>query len=152
MAITASGLFYPSFEDMLMNDSAIDLAADSIKVALFNNTTTAPNFGTNTAYAVAPFNANEVGTPAAGIALTTPTVTLDTSAGIKLKFDAVDTAWGSQTITGIRGVLGFDDTITTPVADPAIFLVDLTADYAVTSGVFTLQWAAAGIFTLQLAA
>lgn len=152
MAITASGLFYLSFRDMVLNDEATDLVVDTIKVALFTNTTTAPNFGTNTAYAAAPFNANEVGTPAGGIALVTPTVTLDVAAGIKLKYDAADTAWGSQTITGIRGVLGYDDTMATPVAKPAIFLIDLTADYNVTSGVFTLQYAAAGIFTLQLAA
>lgn len=152
MAITASGLFYLTFRDMFLNDEATDLVVDSIKVALFNNTTTAPNFGTNTAYAVAPFNANEVGTPAGGIALAAPTVTLDVSAGNKVKYDANDTAWGSQTITGIRGVLGYDDTMATPVAKPAIFLIDLTADYAVTSGVFTLQYAAAGIFTISMSA
>lgn len=152
MAITASGLYYPTFEDALDNDSAIDLAADSHKVALFTNSLTAPNFGTDTAYGVAPYNANEVGSPAGGIALATVTVTLDTSSGVRLKFDAADTAWGSQSITGIRGALIYDDTATTPVADPALCLVNLTTDYAVTSGVFTLQWAAGGIFYLQLAA
>lgn len=152
MAITVSGFFYPSWEDIVDNDSAIDLAADSIKVALFTNSTTAPNFGTNTAYAVAPFNANEVGSPAAGVALTSVTVSLDTTSGVRLKFDAADTAWGSQTISGIRAALLHDDTITTPVDNPALMLVDLTTDYATTSGVFTLQWASAGIAYIQLAA
>jgi len=151
MAITASGLYFPSFEDIVDNDSAIDLAADTHKVALFTNSLTAPNFGTDTAYGSAPYNANEVGSPSGGVALSSVTVTLDTSSGVRLKFDAADTAWGSQSISGIRGALIYDDTITTPVADPVLCLVDLTTDYAVTSGVFTLQWASGGIFYLQLA-
>lgn len=151
MAITASGLFFPTFEDALDNDAAIALDTDTHKAALFTNSLTSPNFGTNTAYGSAPFNANEVGSPSGGVALTSVTVALDSSSGIKLKFDAADTAWSSQTISGIRGVLIYDDTITTPVADPALCLVNLGSDYAVTSGVFTLQWAAGGIFTLTLA-
>lgn len=151
MAISASGLFYPTFEDMLDDDSQIALDTATHKVALFTNSTTAPNFGTNTAYGSAPFNANEVGSPSGGVALTSVTVSLDTSAGVKLKFDAADTAWSSQTINGIRGALIYVDSITTPVADPVLCLVNLGSDYNVTSGVFTLQWASGGIFTLTLA-
>lgn len=149
MTITASGLFYLTFRDILQNDTAVDLLADSVKVALFTNSVTSPNFDTNTAYAAAPFNANEVGSPAGGIALGTPTITVQ--AGSLLTFDAVDTAWGSQTFSAARGALVYDDTIATPVAKPALVLVNFGADYGVTSGVFTIQWAAAGIFYLDLA-
>lgn len=147
MAITASGLFFTTFEDSLDNDTTFDLAADSHKVALFTNSTTTPNFGTNTAYGSAPFNANEVGSPAGGVALASVTVTLDTTSGVRLKFDAADTAWGSQSISGIRAALIYDTT----VSNTCVCLVDLTTDYAVTSGVFTLQWASGGIFYIQLA-
>ena len=147
MAWTASGLFFPAFEDALDNDLAIDLAADTHKAALFTNSITTPNFGTNTAYGSAPFNANEVGSPAGGVALTSVTVTLDTSSGVRLKFDAADTAWSSQTMSGIRGVLIYDDT----TSDVALCGIDLTTDYAVTSGVFTLAYNSAGIFYVQLA-
>lgn len=148
MAISASGLFYVSFEDMLGNDAAIDLQSDVIKVALFTNSITTPNFGTNTAYGAAPFNANEVGSPSGGVALAAQTLSLDTSSGVRAKFDANDTAWTSQTMSGIRGALLYDTT----VANSALCLVNLGTDYAVTSGVFTLQWAAGGIFYIQLAA
>ena len=148
MTATASGIFYLTLRDILQNDTAVDWLADSVKVALFNNTTTTANFDTNTAYNVAPYNANEVGSPAGGIAIATPTITVQ--AGSVLTFDGVDTAWGSQTITGIRGGLGYDDTIATPVAKPALFFVTFGADYTVTSGVFTIQWAAGGILTIDL--
>ena len=149
MAISASGLFYLTFRDILQNDTAIDLLADTVKVALFTNSTTNPNFDTNTAYGAAPFNANEVGSPSGGIALTTPTITVQ--AGSLLTYDADNTPWGSQTFSGARGALVYDDTITTPTADPALVLVNFGADYGVTSGVFTIQWATAGIFYLDLA-
>lgn len=120
-----------------------------MKAALFSNSVTNPNFDTNTAYGAAPFNANEVGSPAGGIVLTSPTITV--AAGSLLTFDAADTAWGSQTFTGARGALIYDDTITTPVADPALCLINFAADYAVTSGVFTVQWSASGIWYFDLA-
>jgi hypothetical protein len=144
MTFTASGFFYLTWRDILMNDTAVDQAADSIKVALFTNSITTPNYDTNTAYAAAPFNANEVGTPSGGIALGSPAFSVTTGT---LKYDATDTAWGSQTITNARGCLIYDDTIATPVSKPAILGVTFGADFSVTSGVLTIVWDAAGIYT-----
>jgi len=144
MTFTASGFFYLTWRDVLMNDTAVDFVADSIKVALFTNAMTTPNYDTNTAYAAAPWNANEVGTPSGGIALASQAFSVTTGT---LKFDANDTAWGSQTITNARGCLIYDDTIATPVAKPAILGVTFGADFSVTSGVLTIVWDAAGIFT-----
>jgi hypothetical protein len=147
MTLTASGLFYLTFRDIFGNDTAVDVLADSLKVALFTNSMTTPNYDTNTAYAAAPWNANEVGTPSGGVALTSPTTTVQS--GSVLTFDAADTAWGSQTISNIRGGLLYDDTIASPVAKPGIAGITFGADYSVTSGVFTIQWAVAGIWTLD---
>lgn len=144
MTFTASGFFYLTWRDIVQNDTAVDFTADSIKVALFTNSITTPNYDTNTAYAAAPFNANEVGTPSGGIALASQANSV--SAGT-WKFDANDTAWGSQTITNARGCLIYDDTTTTPVADPAILGVTFGADFSVTSGVLTIVWDSAGIYT-----
>lgn len=146
MPIAASGLFYLTFRDALQNDIALDLLADTIKVALFTNAITNPNFDTNTAYNAAPFNANQVGTPAGGITITAPTITI--RAGSLLTFDGADTPWASQTFAGARGGLIYDDTIP---AKPALVLVNFGADYGVTAGVLTITWAAAGIFFLDLA-
>ena len=74
MTFTASGFFYLTWRDVLMNDTAVDFVADSIKVALFTNAMTTPNYDTNTAYAAAPWNANEVGTPSGGITCATLSV------------------------------------------------------------------------------
>lgn len=149
MTFTASGLFYLTFRDIFQNDTAVDLLADSLKVALFTNSLTTPNYDTNTAYGAAPFNANEVGTPAGGVVVPA-TISITVQSGSVLTFDGGDVPWSSQTISGIRGGLLYDDTITTPVADPGIAGITFGADYSVTSGVFTIQWATDGIFKIDL--
>jgi hypothetical protein len=142
MAITASGLYCLTFKDILGNDTAIDVLADTIKAALINNTHT-PNFDTDTGWN----STNEVGTPSGGVALTSPTLTVSSGS---LVFDAADTAWGSQTMSGIRACRIYDATITTPTASPMLCLVNFGSDYSVSSGVLTIQWAAGGIFSVDL--
>jgi hypothetical protein len=146
MAVTASGLFYLTFRDILQNDTAVDLLADTIKAALFTDTIT-PNFDTNTAYAAAPYNANEVGTPSGGVALTTPAISVSSGT---LRFGAANTPWASQTFSNAECALLYDDTITTPTADPALVLVDFGSPFSVTSGVFTIQWTGGIVFTIDL--
>lgn len=145
-AVTASGNFYLTERDIKQNDTAVDWLADTLKHALFTNTIT-PNFGTDTAYGVSPYNANEVGTPAGGVAVASDTISLSTNT---LVYDGADTAWASQTFSGAVCGLLYDDTITTPVADPALLLNYFGGAYGPTSGVFTLLHNAAGIFTNQL--
>lgn len=145
-----SGLFYLSFRDMFQNDSAIDVLADTIKVALFTNSITTPNFDTNTAYGAAPFNANEVtgtGYTAGGVAIANDTISVSSGT---LIYDGDDTAWSGATFSGARGALLYDDTIATPVAKPALAAVTFGADFGVTSGTFTIQWSAGGIWAIDL--
>ena len=70
MAVTASGLYVANLVDALdASQLAFDLSLDTHKLALFNNSIT-PNFTTDTAYGVAPYDANEVsgtGWAAAGV-------------------------------------------------------------------------------------
>lgn len=148
MAITASGLYLPTWIDILdTTQLAIDLDLETHKGAMFTNTVT-PNFSTDTAYGVAPYNANEVsgtGYTAGGNALTSTTVT-DSPAGT-LMWDAADLAWASSTITNARGVLLYADAL---AGNNAIILVNFGADYSTVAGTFTIQWAATGIFALDL--
>lgn len=150
-SIGNSGLFYLTFRDMLQNDTAVDLLADTLKYALFTNSVTTPNFDTNTAYAAAPFNANEVagtGYTAGGVAIANDTITVSSGT---LIYDGDDCSWGpGATFSAARGGLIYDDTIATPVAKPALVLVNFGADFAVTAGTFTVQHAAGGIFTDDL--
>lgn len=154
MAFSASGGFGLTLRDILKNTTAVDLDSDTIRAALFNNTLTTPNYDTNTAYGAAPFNANEItgtGYTAGGAALASPTVTAAAPVATQLAFDANDVAWTTATFSGVRGVLVYDDTITTPVADPGIVAITFGADFSVTAGTFTIVWNANGIFTLDYA-
>lgn len=151
MAVTASGLFVATWRDVLdLTQLAIDLDAETHKVAMFTNTIT-PNFSTDTAYGVAPYASNEVsgtGYTAGGNLLTTTTLT-ESPAGT-LMFDAADTSWASSTITNARCALIHADAMTTPIAKPALVLVNFGADYSTSNGTFTISWNALGIFTWDL--
>ncbi len=150
----ATGGFGLTFRDILRNATAVDLDGDTIKAALFTNSITTPNFDTNTAYGAAPFNANEVsgtGYTAGGVALAGLAVTAATPVATQLNLDANDAAWTTATFSSVRGVLVYDDTIATPTADPGIVAITFGADFAVTSGTFTIVWNANGIFTLDYA-
>jgi len=148
MAVTASGLFVATFVDVLdTTQLAIDLDLETHKGALFTNTIT-PNFTTDTAYAVAPYNANEVTGgapwPSGGVVLTGTTFLA--SAGTAV-FDATDVSVAATTITNARAYLLYADVL---VGNNAICLVDFTADYSTVNGTFAITWAAGGIFIIDL--
>lgn len=146
MAITASGLYCLTFRDALSNTIVLDLGAETHKIALFNNTIT-PNFNTDTAYSVAPYNANEVtGTnwAAGGVALTGTTFTV---AGVGLMFDASDVSVATTTLANAHGGLIYADVL---AGNNAIGLINFGADYSTTAGTFTITWNANGVFTFDL--
>jgi len=154
MAFNTSGVFGALLEDALENTAALDLASDACKVALFNNTT-APDEDVATAASVYTAGvwttANEVadGTnwDAGGEPLVTPTLTRATGV---LTFDGVDTTQGGAncTLAAVFGALVYDDT----VADQGLCFNDFGGTQSVTSGDFTVQWHANGIFTITFTA
>lgn len=147
MAIAGSGLFAATLVDTLdVTQLAIDLDAETHRGALFSNVIT-PNFTTDTAYGVAPYNANEVtGTnwPAGGVLLTGTTVTA--TAGTVV-FDAADVVVASATFAGARGYLLYADAL---AGNNAIVLVDLVSDQSPSAGTFTIQWSASGIVVFDV--
>jgi hypothetical protein len=148
MAVTVSGLFYPTFRDVLdTTQLAIDLDLETHKVAMFDNDIT-PNFSTDTAYGVSPYDGNEVsgtGYSAGGVALGTTAV--DESPTGTLRWDAADTSWTTSTITAARCALIYADALG---GNNAICLVDFDADYSTVAGTFLITWASGGIFTWDL--
>lgn len=148
MAVTASGLYVATFIDILdTTQLAIDLDLETHKGALFSNSIT-PNFSSDTAYGVSPYNANEVtGTnwPSGGVALTGTTVS-ESPTGT-LMFDATDVSVASTTLTNARCYLLYADAL---AGNNAIVLVNFGADYSTSNGTFAIQWAAGGIFTIDL--
>lgn len=148
MALATSGLFIPTWMDALdASQLALNLDLDTHKVAMFTNSITTPNFSTNTAYGVAPFNAAEVsGTGyTAGGALLTGTTLTDSPSGT-LKWDGDDVDWTSSTISAARGAAAYADAL----ADELIALIAFGADYSTVAGLFRIQWHASGIVTIDI--
>jgi hypothetical protein len=147
MAITASGLYVATFVDVLdTTQLALDLDLETHKGALFSNSIT-PNFTSDTAFGVSPYDANEVtGTnwAAGGVALTGTTFT---GASGTATFDATDVSVASTTLTNARGYLLYADAL---AGNNAIVLVNFGADYSTSNGTFAITWNASGIFTVDL--
>lgn len=155
MAWSASKIFQAFIEDALENTAALDLDTDTIKAALFDNTITPSQTvaSASSAYGAGVWASGGVsdasGWPAVGRNLAS--VTSGSSAGT-YTFDAADTvsANATTTLTNAYGVLIYEDTLTTPVADQGICYNYLGGANSVTSGTFTVVWNASGIFTLAL--
>lgn len=152
MAVTVSGLFLTTWGDVLdTSQLSLDLDLDTHKGALFSNAIT-PNFNTDTAYAAAPYNANEVsgtGWAAGGVVLTGTLIDIATTSGT-LIFDATDVSVASTTLTNARCYLLYNDSV---AADRAIVLVNFGADFSTVNGTFGIQWAApasGGVFNIDL--
>ncbi|HYN95405.1 MAG TPA: hypothetical protein VES42_16275 [Pilimelia sp.] len=156
MAVTASGLYVQNFVDELdATNVGLDLSLATHKIALLNNSAT-PNFDTDVTWS----NTNEVtGTgwvtggillsaAAAGGTSTAPTVTISPAG--TLMYDMNDVAVSSTTISAARAARIYADALTTPTADALILLVNFTADFATNNGTFGIQWAAGGVFALDL--
>lgn len=144
MAWTASGMYLVTWIDILdATQLAIDTSLTTHKVALYNNTET-PNFSTESAYAAT----NEIsgtGYSAGGTVVASPTTT-ESPTGT-LMYDIADTSWTTATFSGVRGAKLYADAL---AGNNLIVGVNFGADYAVTSGTFTIQWAATGVLTLDL--
>lgn len=147
MTIAGSGLFVVTLQDILdTTQLAVDYDLETHKGALFSNTVT-PNYTTDTAYGVAPYNANEVtGTnwAAGGVALTG--TGFSAASGV-LTFDATDVSVANTTLTAARGYLLYADAL---AGNNALLLVDFGQDYSTNNGTFAIVWAAGGIYTHDL--
>jgi len=150
----SSKIFSAYITDVLNNTTAMDANTDSIKCALFNDTTTPSQTAASasTAYNTGVWvTANELsngGWSAGGLALAS--VASGFSSNV-YTFDAADTANGSAaTISGAFGCLIYDDSIATPVAKQGMCYLSFGGTNSVTAGTLTVVYNASGIFTLTL--
>lgn len=156
MAWSNSKVFRQYIADMIGNTAALDYDADTIKVALYNNSITPDNDVTaaNSAYNVGQWAlANELSESgqwaAGGVALGTKTV--DVSVADQVTVDAADTASGSAAdLAAVYGCLVYDDTLTTPVADQGMCYNYFGGSNSVVNGTFTIVWSASGIMRYTL--
>lgn len=151
-----SKIFSSFITDLMNKTETFDLNADSIKVALYNDTGT-PNQADTAAHNAyngaggAWVTANEVsqgGWSAGGLALASVTSGFTSNV---YTFDAADAANGSAaTLTDVRGCLIYDDTLATPVAKQGICYLSFGGANAVTAGTLTVVFNASGIFAITL--
>jgi hypothetical protein len=148
--ITASGLFFPTHRDQWdVTQLGVDLDAEDMKVAIFGSATT-PNFSSDTAYGVAPYNTDEKSGgswPSGGYTLVGTAV--DESPAGSMRFDATDVSQATSTFTGGEGCLTYDDTNTT-TADAALCLHDFGTTASPNNGTMEIQWATTGLFAIDL--
>lgn len=160
MAWANSKMFQRWLLNRIGNVTAFDYDADTIKVALYNNTTTPDNDVTTdvlTGYNGAAsqwVTANEVidttggGTdwPAGGVALGTKTV--DVSAADFVSIRAANVASGATAdIANAFGGLVYDDTLTNK---PGLCYNYFGGANSVTNGTFTVVWHANGVVRFGL--
>lgn len=153
---TLSKIMSAFVTDALNGTAAYDVNSDTLKAAVYSNSGTPDQTDTaaHNAYngsGGAWVTANEAsngGWSAGGLALTSVTSGFTSNV---YTLDAADTANGSAaTIADTRGVLVYDDTLTTPVADQGVCFNAFGGLVAVTAGTLTVQWNASGILALTL--
>lgn len=155
MSWSASKIFSAFVTDALNNTAALDLDLDTLKAALFDNTITPSQTvaSASSAYGTGVWASGGVldasGWPAVGRSLAS--VTSGFASNV-YTFDAADTASANSTttLTNAYGVLVYEDTLTTPVADQGICYNYLGGANTVTSGLFTVVWNSSGIAAITL--
>lgn len=139
-----ASIIFNNFKKNIMNGN-IDLDTDTIKVALVTSSYT-PNQDTHEFFSDVTNEVSGTGYSAGGSALTTKTVTEDTT-NDRGVFDADDVSWTTSTITARAAVL-YKSTGTSSTS-PLICYIDFGSDKVSTAGTFTVSWDANGILTLS---
>jgi hypothetical protein len=144
MAFSVSGLYVANWIDILdATQLAINTSLTTHKWAMYTNTLT-PNFSSDTAYSAT----NEVsgtGYTAGGQTIVSPTTT-ESPTGT-LMYDMADQVWASPTTVTARGAILYADALG---GDPLIVAMTFGSDFTSTAGTFTIQFAATGVFTIDL--
>lgn len=144
MAITASGVFLPTFRDVLdTSQLAVNVDSDTFDIRLVDNTIT-PDFDTHDLWAdLSSGEVSGTGYTTGGEALAGFSMSIVSGS---LDFDATDASWASSTITA-RGAVIVDETLT---GDPLFCLLNFGSDVSSSNGTFTVQFAAGGFLQIDL--
>lgn len=140
----SSGLYVDNHIDVYdATQLAIDLSLTTHKWAMYTNTLT-PDFSIDVSYAAT----NEVtgtGYTAGGQVIVAPTTT-ESPAGT-LMYDMNDQVWASPTTVTARGAILYADVL---LGNNLIVAMTFGADITSTADTFTIQFAATGVFTIDL--
>jgi hypothetical protein len=155
VAITASGWYVQNMIDEFdVTNTGLDLTLTTHKIALISDAAT-PNFDTDVTWN----STNEVagtGWVTGGIALsaaaaggTSTAPTLTVSPAGTMMWDMGDVAVSATTLTSAMAARIYADALTTPTADALIILIDFVTAFSTNNGTFGIQWAAAGVGTVD---
>ena len=149
MAAASAWAVHDKFKEYL-GDGTIDMDGDSFKMALFLSTSNIATTSVDGYAAATNEHANGNGYTTGGEAVASPTWVESTGT---VTFDCADQAWtasGGSIIARYAAI--YDDTVTTPVADPIVchsLLDSAPADVTATdTNTLTIAIAAGGVFTL----
>jgi hypothetical protein len=148
VAWTVSGLFVANWIDILdATQLAIDTSLTSHKWALYLTAKT-PNYSTDVSYNTTSETTNTGGAAytAGGKVITGLNPTTTESPAGTLKYDHDDISWPSATFSAEGGEL-YADAL---AADNLIVGMWFGSSFTATNGTFTIQFAAGGIFTIDL--
>lgn len=126
----------------------IDLADDTIKVALTTSSYTPDQDGDDYFNDVVGNEISGTGYTAGGATLASKTLTY-TGATNKWVFDAADTTWTTSTITARTAVV-YDASPGSDATRPLICYQQSDSDITTTAATFTIQWASAGIVEITV--
>lgn len=168
MAFTKSGLYVHTIQEVLKGTSLtggqVNLTLATYKIALHSSSLTdgtAPvNFSSATPNWANTSEVSGTGWAAGGVLLSaaasggtsvTPTCAEGTTGS--LRYDHTnDVSVSGTTLTGVAGCIIYADPITAPsdMVDAMIVCVAFGASYNTSAGIFGIQWAATGIFEIDL--
>ncbi len=146
MTVTASALFGTTLMDLLdTTQLAVDYDLETHKGALFTDTLT-PNYDTDTAYGVSPYDGNETSGgswSAGGIVLTGTALSLSSGT---MKFDATDVTVATTDVTAAMLYLLYADVLG---GNNALFGIDFVTAVTTVNGTLTITWNGSGIYTVD---
>ena len=148
MAVTASGLYGLTLEKMMNATSLPTNGLESetaVKVLMVTDSET-PNFDTHNFRDDITAEVSGTGYTAGGVVITSTELTL--SSGV-LTYDAADASWAASTITNAMAGVGYFARGGASSADELVFLSDFVTAASSSSGTFTIQWNASGIYTVD---
>ena len=144
MAITASGLYGLTLEKVFIDTAGQSLEAETHNELMVQDAH-APDFDAHDFRNDVTNEVSGTNYTAGGVNVTSTEITL--ASGV-LTYDAADTVYSNVTITdAMAGIIYFD--VGTAATDQLVCLQDFVTAASATAADFTIQHAAAGIFTLD---
>ncbi len=163
MAFSNSGIYVHFLEQVLRGTSLtggpVDLRLGTYKIALHSNSLTpgtAPiNYAAPSITWTQPTEVSCTGWAAGGVTITSATggsATLGEGTAGSLRYDMNDVSVASTTLTAVRGCIIYADPLTAPadMVDAMLVAVTFGSDFSTNNGTFGIQWAATGVFELDV--